>query len=123
MSQIAESIGRWWDRLRGRVPRIRVREVASMQGIPHPVPAEHLFLVGGRSSPKWAVLSCPCGCGERIDVNLMRTRRPTWTLTHRGRSVTLSPSLWLPEERCGSHFWLDDSRIRWVAAEADGDQA
>jgi hypothetical protein len=33
-----------------------------------------LYIVG-KPAPKWAVLACPCGCRERIDVNLMLSRR------------------------------------------------
>jgi Family of unknown function (DUF6527) len=69
-----------------------------------------LYVIGR----KWAVLKCPCGCGEVIDVNLMKSRKPCWTLTMKDGKATLHPSLWVPNERCGSHFWLRDNRIHWV---------
>lgn len=71
-----------------------------------------LYVVG--ATPKWAVLKCPCGCGEVIDVNLMASRQPCWTLTLKEGRATLYPSLWVAKERCGSHFWLRDNRIDWV---------
>ncbi len=74
---------------------------------------DSIYIVGGES-PKWAVLACPCRCGEQIDVNLMTSRRPNWQLTMRNDSVTLRPSLWVPEDKCGSHFWITDNAIKWV---------
>jgi hypothetical protein len=72
-----------------------------------------LYIVG-KPTPKWVLLSCPCGCGERIDVNLMKSRRPNWDLKIHNALVSLRPSLWMPRDRCGSHFWITQSRIEWV---------
>jgi hypothetical protein len=72
-----------------------------------------IYIVGG-DKPKWAVLECPCRCGEQIDVNLMVARRPSWQLTVKGNTVTLNPSLWMPDHKCGSHFWIRDNKIPWV---------
>lgn len=72
-----------------------------------------LFIVGNPVA-KWVVLQCPCGCEDRIDVNLMRSRRPFWKLSlHRDRA-SLYPSVWVPKDKCGSHFWLNKNRIEWV---------
>lgn len=71
-----------------------------------------LYIVG--ENPKWVVLKCPCGCGETIDVNLMKSRSPFWTVLMRDGKATLRPSIWVPAERCGSHFFINDSRIDWV---------
>ncbi len=75
---------------------------------------EQIYLVGNQSS-KWVVLTCPCGCGRRIDVNLMLSRRPRWKLRkHKDDTVSLFPSLWMPSNQCGSHFWLLRNQVRWV---------
>jgi hypothetical protein len=75
----------------------------------------HVYIVG-MPTPKWVLLECPCRCGERIDVNLMASRRPAWKLDMHDGQVTLYPSLWMPDEKCGSHFWVRGNRIRWVDA-------
>lgn len=72
-----------------------------------------LFIVSRAGTPRWVVLECPCGCGDRIDVNLSTTRRPYWKLRQDGGSVSLFPSLWRPRGTCGSHFWIRRNRIEW----------
>lgn len=74
-----------------------------------------LYIIGQHEhSAKWVVLECPCRCGERIYVNLMKSRVPHWQLSLSGDDVTLRPSLWMPQSRCGSHFWVKHNVIEWV---------
>jgi hypothetical protein len=89
-----------------------VVHVESMNDLPKRVGAR-LYIIG-KPYPKWVVLRCPCGCGERIHVNLMRSRRPRWGLKMEGTLVSIHPSIWIPEDRCGSHFWIQHNRIMWV---------
>jgi hypothetical protein len=86
--------------------------VESMNDLPKRLTGT-LYIIG-HSKPKWAVLACPCGCGERIDVNLMENRQPCWRLSMKSGKASLHPSLWMPTEKCGSHFWLRQNRIDWV---------
>lgn len=72
-----------------------------------------LYVVGGES-PKWAVLKCPCGCGDTIDVNLMKSRNPVWQLSIVNGKPSFHPSLWVPKEKCGAHFWIKNGKIIWV---------
>lgn len=102
----------FWRNLRRRRRIARVVRVESMSEIPSKLNGD-LYLVAG-TKPKWAVLECPCRCGDRIDVNLMRSRQPCWRLTMDGKEVSLRPSLWMPKEKCGSHFWIRQNRIDWV---------
>jgi hypothetical protein len=44
----------------------------------------------------------------------MGSRQPSWKLTLQGGSVTLCPSLWVPDDKCGSHFWITNNAIKWV---------
>jgi hypothetical protein len=73
-----------------------------------------LYVVGDRDKAKWAALSCPCKCGARIDVNLMQSRKPAWTITYQGDTASFKPSLWRPKGTCGSHFWIARNQINWV---------
>lgn len=79
-------------------------------------PGATIFVVGTENN-KWVVLECPCGCRDRIDVNLMATRSPYWRLTLKDGKATLYPSLWRPDTSCGSHFWIRNSSVKWIAEE------
>lgn len=104
-----------WRRLQALRRRPRVVRVRSMADLPEKL--GQLLYVVGDPHPKWVVLSCPCGCGERIDVNLMTSRHPYWKLSETRNGLSLWPSLWIPEDRCGSHFWIKDSRVHWAGQE------
>ncbi|MCK1409936.1 DUF6527 family protein [Bradyrhizobium sp. 76] len=71
-----------------------------------------LYIVGDPA--KWAILQCPCGCGDTIDVNLMRSRNPVWQFSVVNGKPSFHPSLWVPAERCGAHFWIRYGKIIWV---------
>lgn len=94
----------------------KVFVVPSMDDVPANL-SKNIFLVNRGGVNRWVVLACPCGCGERLDVNLMSNRRPYWRLRHHRGAVSLLPSLWVPKDRCGSHFWLIRNRVLW--AESD----
>jgi hypothetical protein len=104
-----------------RGSRLRVRSIASHADLPEHLEGDELVLVGTESNPKWAILQCPCGCGRRIDVNLMKSRRSFWRLFRSDQGITIWPSLWVPRDGCGSHFWIIDSSVMW-ARFVDDDQ-
>jgi hypothetical protein len=101
-----------WKRLRRARRLTGVVSVETMSQVP--VHLDGALYVVGAPMPKWAIMRCPCGCGERLDINLMGSRRPTWRIRVGNGRVTLSPSIWVPEDRCGSHFWIRGNRIQWV---------
>ena len=84
-----------------------------------PVRLNRELVIVGKSTPKWAILPCPCGCGDRIEVNLMQSRRPVWKVRHDRSSVSLYPSLWRAKGTCESHFWITNSRVEWARAQAN----
>lgn len=103
---------RWWRRLR-RVKRVgRATFVASTGEVPGLTPGQ-LAVVGPADGPKWALIGCPCRCGETLWVNLMPGTGRRWRLdVGADRAVTLAPSL--DVTTCGSHFWVRRGRIDWV---------
>lgn len=101
-----------WKGLRRRKRLKKAVWVESRQDLPARIGA-NIYIVGSEKV-KWVVLDCPCGCGERIDVNLMAARLPAWEFSTKDGMVTVWPSLWMPREKCGSHFWIRNSRIIWV---------
>jgi proteasome lid subunit RPN8/RPN11 len=84
-----------------------------------PTKAHEIVFVEDGGKLKWAALLCPCGCGEIIAVNLMRSHYPTWQVRfERDDSVSFQPSLWITEERCGSHFIIHRGQIEWCSYQA-----
>lgn len=100
-----------WLRFRRRREIGVIVHVDSRSEIPDKL-GRSLYIVGDPA--KWAVLQCPCGCGDTIDVNLMKARRPAWQLSVTDGKPTFHPSLWVPKEKCGAHFWIRNGKIIWV---------
>lgn len=110
--KLVGKIRSFWRGLRRRRRIARIVHVDSMSEAPRRLRGD-LYIVSG-SKPKWVVLECPCRCGDRIDVNLMESREPSWELRMDRQEVSLHPSLWMPREKCGSHFWIRHNRIDWI---------
>jgi Family of unknown function (DUF6527) len=110
--RISNVLRRLWATVAQRSDELRVQLIPSMRELPGVI-GDRLYVVGTPGKYKWAILSCPCGCGERIDVCLMPSACPRWELTLRNGRASLSPSIWVPPERCGSHFWIRRSQIVW----------
>ena len=89
-----------------------VTVVDSMTDLPEKL-KNVIYVIGTDAKYKWVVFNCPCGCGERLDVKLMRSRHPFWKLNIEGGKASLSPSVWVPADRCGSHFWVIDNQVQW----------
>ena len=60
--------------------------------------SKDIFVVNRDGTDRWAVLACPCGCKDRLDVNLMSSRRPFWRLRYHRGAVSLLPSLSVSED-------------------------
>jgi len=73
---------------------------------------DQLVIVRGKID-KWALMRCPCGCGERIQLSLARARRPRWRIEvdHLGRP-TVAPSVRI-QGGCQAHFHLRCGRVEW----------
>lgn len=56
-----------------------------------------------RQGPRWLILSCPCGCGAEVPVNLDRRAGPAWRIYESPKGTSLYPSVWRDTD-CESHF-------------------
>jgi hypothetical protein len=86
-----------------------------------------------RGRPRLLMLSCPCGCGEELPINLDARAGRAWRLYRNQRSgLSLFPSVWR-ESGCESHFIIwrdklflfgqydeDEGLMETSAVEADG---
>lgn len=100
-----------WLRFRRRHQISTIVQVNSRSELPAKLDRS-LYLVGDPA--KWAILQCPCGCGDTIDVNLMKARHPVWQLSIADGKPSFHPSLWVPKDKCGAHFWIRNGKIIWV---------
>jgi hypothetical protein len=70
-----------------------------------------------RGELRWAVMFCPCGCGDTLRINLDGRAGPAWRVWRDARGVTIYPSVWR-DAGCGSHFIVWDSRV-WLSGAWD----
>jgi hypothetical protein len=68
---------------------------------------KHIYIVGTLKM-KWVVFSCPNNCGRRVEVNLMKSKYPNWTLRLKRKKVSLCPSVVVD---CGAHFYLTKNKV------------
>ncbi|WP_422057885.1 DUF6527 family protein [Sphingomonas sp.] len=83
------------------------------QPAPQDLRAGVIYMVQGGGTPKWAIMRCPCGCGEKLQLSLNPIRRPRW-MVHRDRlrRVSLHPSV-RQTAGCFAHFWVRHGIIEW----------
>ena len=109
----------WLKRLGEKSKRTRITQydnllsIASRDELPDNL-GWTIFLIERNSKPLWVALNCPCKCGDRIDVNLMKSRRPCWRIRKYRNTISIYPSLWVSSDKCGSHFFLIRNTVRWA---------
>ena len=54
---------------------------------------------------------CACGCGEEVVTPIGPA---AWTMTYDGDGVTIAPSIGNRSLPCGSHYWIERSRVLWA---------
>lgn len=102
-----------WVRTKLRRPRPTLYRAAHVEDLPELPKALTVYIAGEGPNVWGAAMLCPCGCGETIELNLLRQARPCWTVTeHEDGSVTLLPSVWR-QKGCKSHFFVRHGHIDW----------
>ena len=91
------------------------RRLAVVEGdsLPDSLPFRRLVLAR-QDDEDWCVgMRCPCGCGRKIELLVIREAKPRWDLEIDafGRP-TLAPSVWL-HDGCRSHFWIRKGVVDW----------
>ncbi len=96
--------------------RPELREIVffdSHSDVPSVMKPGWVAIVGSKAVHKWAIFTCPCGRGHRIDLNLQARHMPHWRLTIESGLPTVSPSVdYVGEFRC--HFFVRRGRVHWV---------
>lgn len=75
---------------------------------------ERIIYIVGENGYHWvAAFKCPCGCGDLIQLNLLKEAIPFWNILFQEEElITIYPSI----ERkigCKSHFNLTKGQITW----------
>jgi hypothetical protein len=118
-TQLFSGIRQWFKELASRFDRTPRLRLIRTDELPERLSSAHLYVVGERGEDWFAAMSCPCGCGATIDLNLVPTGRPCWTLTvHPDGSPTLSPSVWRQVD-CRAHFFVKRGQIVWALERGD----
>jgi len=108
------SLRRWWRNTKERW-LLPARQLRVIEGdtLPLGLPRRDL-MVAREDGEDWSVgMSCPCGCGETIELMLVAEAKPRWSLAVDGRNrPSLSPSVWR-RTGCRSHFWVRTGRVKW----------
>jgi hypothetical protein len=72
-----------------------------------------VYLLGNEDKEWLAGFACPCGCGEFIELVLLKDQRPNWLLIKSAKGeVTFRPSIH-KKSGCKSHFFLTKGKIEW----------
>ena len=108
------NIRRWWLRTKEKFLPARKLHVTQADGLPESLPRRNLILVQ-EGSENWCVgMLCPCGCGQRVELPLIKEAHPRWEIHVDGqRRPTLQPSVWL-RDGCRSHFFVRGGKVEWV---------
>ena len=57
------------------------------------------------------VHKCACGCGEEVVTPLGPAE---WNFTYNGKTISLHPSVGNWSFECRSHYWIEESNVRWA---------
>ena len=103
----------WWRRMMAALTPPRLLQVVEGDMLPAKLPRWNLVLARD-GTEDWVVgLRCPCGCGQRLEMMLLREVKPRWDVSvEKNGRVSLHPSVWL-REGCKSHFRLLSGKVVW----------
>lgn len=106
-------IARWFRRLWGKYGPARRLQIIEGDTLPTDLPARDLVLMRD-DGDDWSVgMRCPCGCGDKIELMILREARPRWDIrANKAGQPSLHPSVWR-KSGCRSHFWVREGRILW----------
>jgi hypothetical protein len=94
-------------------PKPRPIRYIKVEDFPATLESAKVYLAGDGTNLWGAAMICPCGCGEVIELNLLKQVRPCWSAEeHPDGTVSLAPSVWR-QKGCRSHFFLRRGGVEW----------
>lgn len=95
-------------------PERMAYSILHLQEIPKSIELGKIYQVNTENDPWICIFYCPCGCKEKIILNLQTQARPAWKIQTKKDSVpTISPSVYR-QIGCKSHFFIQEGRVVWV---------
>jgi len=74
---------------------------------------ENVIYIVGENHCKWlAMLICPCGCGDVIQLNLLPECDDQWTIKIKRKLITITPSI-NRRLSCKAHFLIIKGHLEW----------
>ena len=103
----------WWRRLKAWLTPRRQLVIIDGDTLPAELPERDLVLARD-DGEDWSIgMTCPCGCGERLELMLLANVKPRWSVAVDATQLpSLHPSVWL-QSGCRSHFWLRAGKVYW----------
>jgi len=91
----------------------------TVDDVPDIVEARKVYVVGENKREWLAVLECPCGCKDIIQLNLLKDAEPNWrVMYHKSNRISIFPSI-RRIRSCYSHFTITKGRLRWWGESPD----
>jgi hypothetical protein len=106
----------FWNWLRSwfvRKTPVRPLRTVHLEELPDVLDPKDVYVLG-EGQYRWFVgMMCPCGCGETVQMSLLKDAKPRWSLVeHTDGTISLHPSVWR-KIGCRSHFFLRHGVIQW----------
>ena len=102
-----------WVRSRWIKPKPQFFRSARVEDMPDSLKSLTVYLCGEGENLWAAAMICPCGCGDVIQLNLLKQASPCWSVVdHPDGTVTVMPSVWR-EKGCRIHFFIRQGRVEW----------
>jgi hypothetical protein len=103
----------WWRRLVATLTPRRSVQIVDGDTLPEKLPLWTLVMARD-DGDDWSVgMRCPCGCGQRLEMMVLREVKPRWDVSMDSHGyVSLNPSVWV-REGCRSHFLIRSGKIVW----------
>jgi hypothetical protein len=103
----------WWRQFLALVSPRRSVTIIEGDTLPNELPHRNLALAR-ENGEDWCIgMRCPCGCGQRLEMMLLKEIKPRWDVRVNARGhVSLHPSVWL-RTGCRSHFWMREGKVIW----------
>lgn len=109
---IRQIISSWVDAFAAQFSRGRYK-FRIVEEPPENLKPRTIYVIQDGNEPDSLVFDCPCGCGNRIELNLLPDCRPQWAFKVKGKKLSISPSVWATRG-CRSHFWIREGRVEWA---------
>jgi hypothetical protein len=102
-----------WARSRWIKPKPQLFRSARVEDMPDSLKSLTVYLCGEGENLWAAAMICPCGCGDVIQLNLLKRASPCWSVVeHPDGTVSVMPSVWR-KKGCRSHFFIRQGRVEW----------